>query len=454
MDSWNFAYVYREDKEYEQARCKAVWNGAVPDRYPDLITYPENDEHVQEIVRFAKSSQMTIGVKSGGHSWSAAFLRDGGVLVDLVNMKSFTFDVHKQTASVQPAVYAADLNAVLLEHKLMFPGGHCPTVGMGGYLLQGGFGWNSRKWGMACESVLAIDLVTADGDLITATSSENPEYFWAARGAGCGYFGLVTRFYLKLRPLPVGIMTARYIFEFPDLDEVLVAIDEVSEHISLDLEICMFAARDQDGFTGRPTVAITLDAFSDTQQEARDSLALVHNLNVFRKAIKSYEFISCTLKEMMQRLDDILDNRGLHYQVDNMWSEAPVQKLLPSFRKIIEKLPSAPAHLYLTWWPKRPRPDMAFSMEARLYIAMYIISSDPNTDPAHALYVRESMASMAEYEKGIQLADENLPAHPGKFMSTHKFAKLESLRKKYDPEGRFHGYYSVPKEFTRTQAVL
>ena len=454
MDSWKFDFVCRGHDDYEKARRKAVWNGSVPDRYPKIIAYPEHDEQVQEIVRTAKESRLSVAVKSGGHSWSAAFLRDGGILVDLIKMRSFTFDIDAKTAEVQPAAYASELNEELLHHKMMFPGGHCPTVGMGGYLLQGGFGWNSGRWGMACESVLAIDLVTADGELIHANSKQNTDYFWAARGAGCAYFGLVTRFYLKLHPLPPGIMTSRYIFEVADLDEVLIGIDSIWAEIPLDLEICMFAARDQDGISDRPTVAITMDAFSDSQEEARAALNMVHQLPAFRKSIISYEFISCTLKQMMQRLDDILDNRGLHYQVDNMWTEVPVKKLLPAYHKIIQGLPPGPAHLYMNWWNKNPRPEMAFSMEARIYVAMYIISTDPTTDAPHARYVRESMELLQEHEKGIQLADENLPQHPGKFMATHKFIKLEQLRQKYDPEGRFYGYLRVPEEFSRSWANL
>jgi FAD/FMN-containing dehydrogenase len=84
----------------------------------------------------------------------------------------------------------------------MFPGGHCPSVGLGGFLLQGGQGWNCRTLGWACESVRAIDIVTADGELVHASEDENTDLLWAARGAGPGFFGVVTRFHLRLHPRP------------------------------------------------------------------------------------------------------------------------------------------------------------------------------------------------------------------------------------------------------------
>ncbi|KAJ5946430.1 hypothetical protein N7454_003269 [Penicillium verhagenii] len=456
MKSWKFQAIHRNDADYEKARCASVWNGRVPDRYPAVIVYPETEKDVQAIVLHAKEKGMSIGTKSGGHSWTASFLRDGGIMVDMIRMNKFSFGVKSLTAEAQPAAYGSDLNAALGEHDLMFPGGHCPTVGLGGFLLQGGFGWNSRKWGLACENVLAIDVVDADGNLIHASATENPDFYWAARGAGCGYFGLVTRFYLKLYTLPKGIMTARYVFERDDFDGVTLAVEQISDKISADLEIGIFIAHDQDGFNGRCTVALTLDALSDTEEEAHQALELVHQLPVVQnKSIKSYPYISCTLKEMLQRFDDILDNKGRRYETNNMWTDAPVKNLLGSMNEIIDHLPPAPSHLYLLWWlPVRDRPDMAFSMEAQLYVALYAISTDPKSDAPNSKYVVNSLTNMEPFRKGIQLADENLPAHPGKFMRTQNYARLEKLRQKYDPEGRFYSYMRIPAEFTTILASL
>ncbi|KAL4809151.1 hypothetical protein BDV18DRAFT_158082 [Aspergillus unguis] len=452
---WTFRILRRGDPQYEPARCEAAWNGRVPNRYPELIVYPETNEHVQSVVRYAKEHGLTIGTKSGGHSWTASFLRDGGILVDLARMNHFEFDVDSRTATAQPAAYGSDLNAALTQHGLMFPGGHCPTVGLGGFLLQGGFGWNSRKWGVACESVTAIDVVTAEGELLHASPEENADFYWAARGAGCGYFGLVVSFYLKLYTLPRGIMTARYVFEIAALGEVLPAIDAVSGDVPPDLEIGLFIARDQDGFIGRPTFAITADCLSDTEDEARKALGLLHNLPVMKKTIASSPYVSCTLREMLKRFDDILDNRGRRYEANNLWTDVPVTELLPMFHRITESLPPAPSHLYMMWWlPVRGRPEMAFSMEARLYVALYAITIEQALDAKHKEYVVSSLKPLEKYRKGIQLADENLPDHPGKFMRTRNFTRLEKLRRKYDPQGRFYGYMRVPEEFEAVQATL
>ena len=102
------------------------------------------------------------------------------------------------TASVGPGCAGNELVATLAEQELFFPAGHCVGVAVGGYLLQGGFGWNGRVHGPACSSVEAIDVVTADGELIRADAGQNADLLWAARGSGPGFFGVVTRFHLRV----------------------------------------------------------------------------------------------------------------------------------------------------------------------------------------------------------------------------------------------------------------
>ena len=136
-------------------------------------------------------------------------------------MTEVSFDADRGVASVQPGVKGRDLNALLAEHNLFFPSGHCPTVGLGGFLLQGGWGWNSRAIGPACLSIVGVDVVTAEGELIHADENENSDYLWAARGAGAGFFGIVTRFELRCHPRPTATYTRTDVYSLDDIDEVL-----------------------------------------------------------------------------------------------------------------------------------------------------------------------------------------------------------------------------------------
>src|SRR5215216_4782995 len=213
--------VWRNDTGYEQARRSAVSNGRKPDRFPDVIVRARTDDDVVAAIKLAKKYGLKIGIRSGGHSWAASFLRDGGMLLDLSQMKGFSVDVSARTATVQPALKGADLNRALLRDRLFFPSGHCMGVSLGGFLLQGGFGWNSRLWGPACCSILGMDIVTADGELVQASESQNADLFWAARGSGPGFFGVVTRFHLSLQTRPQTIMKSDYVYPIEVLEDVL-----------------------------------------------------------------------------------------------------------------------------------------------------------------------------------------------------------------------------------------
>ena len=113
MAHWNFKVLRSGSDGYEEARRKAVWNGRVPPRYPEMIAYPTCDDEVVECVKYAKKVGMAVGIKSGGHSWTASFLRDGGMLLDLVKMKDISPDIKTKTAEIQPGAYGADLNAMI-----------------------------------------------------------------------------------------------------------------------------------------------------------------------------------------------------------------------------------------------------------------------------------------------------------------------------------------------------
>jgi hypothetical protein len=108
---------------------------------------------------------------------------------------------------IQPAVTGQELNRQLTPHGLAFPIGHCATVPLSGYLLSGGLGWNSNRWGPACFSVEAADLVTADSSLVTANREHHADLLWAIRGGGPGFFAVVTQYHLRLYPAPRAIVT-------------------------------------------------------------------------------------------------------------------------------------------------------------------------------------------------------------------------------------------------------
>ncbi|MGW4800800.1 FAD-binding oxidoreductase, partial [Nonomuraea sp. NPDC004297] len=212
--------VRRGEAGYEALRAAMVWNGLKPERFPDVIVQAASERDVRTAVRFARSAGLRVAVRSGGHNWVGSSVRDGGLLIDLSRLDACAVDTASATASAQPAVRGRELAAALAGHGLAFPFGHCGSVAIGGYLLSGGLGWNPGVWGPACLSVAEIEAVTASGEVVRCGEDENADLFWAARGAGPGFFAIVTRFRLRLSRLPVAITTSAYAFPLPDVADV------------------------------------------------------------------------------------------------------------------------------------------------------------------------------------------------------------------------------------------
>lgn len=182
----------RGEAGYENARQGAVWNALTPDCYPELILWAANEADCVAAVKLARERGLMLSVRSGGHSGAGNHLRDDTFLLDLSGLREVEVDAESMRASAQPGCPGNELDLELEKHDLFFPVGHCPGVAIGGYLLQGGFGWNDRVHGLACQSAVAIDLITPQGELITVSEENEPDLFWAARGSGPGFFSVVT----------------------------------------------------------------------------------------------------------------------------------------------------------------------------------------------------------------------------------------------------------------------
>jgi FAD/FMN-containing dehydrogenase len=425
----------RGDDGYEQARRAAVWNARTPERYPDLIVQAEGEEDVVAAVRLARAEGMRIGVRSGGHSWAGNHLRDGGMLLDVSRLGTLSVDAEAGTAVAGPGARGDEALASFAEHDLFFPAGHCPGVGLGGYLLQGGFGWNGRVHGPACMSVEAIDVVTAAGELVRADADNHPDLFWAARGSGPGFFGAVVRFHLRLHPRPRHVANGVVLYPLEMLEEVFTWAQEVGPEVPRTVELMVFAHRDLEG---EPEVAVGAPALVDSPEEAADALAFLSTCPDQRRAKMVVPNVEVTMRDLYAAVHHSYpdDNR---YAVDNMWTHAPAADLLPGLRRIAETLPAAPSHmLWMNWGESPVRPEMAYSVEDETYIALYGVWSDPAEDGANLDWVESHMREMEGLASGIQLADENLGRRPARFASDANMARLDEVRAAYDPDGLFH----------------
>ena len=186
------------DPGYDEART--VFNAMV-DRRPAVIAQCANEADVGLAVRFARDLDLKIAVRGGGHSVAGMALNDGGLVVDLRRMHEVTVHPGAAAVRVEGGATMSHMDRATEPYHLATTGGRASTTGVGGFVLGGGSGWLERKFGLAVDNLLGVDLVTADGTMTHASAEENPELFWALHGGG-GNFGVATALTLKLHELP------------------------------------------------------------------------------------------------------------------------------------------------------------------------------------------------------------------------------------------------------------
>src|SRR5919107_992621 len=185
------------DPGYEDAR--RVWNGSIS-RFPALIARCAGVADVITAVRFARDTGLLVAVRGGGHSFPGLSVCDGGLLIDLSPMKGIRVDPDARTVTAQAGVLLGELDRETQAFGLAVPSGIVTHTGLSGLTLGGGINWVMRKYGLTIDQLLSVELITADGEFVKASASENPDLFWGVRGGG-GNFGIVTQFEFRLNPV-------------------------------------------------------------------------------------------------------------------------------------------------------------------------------------------------------------------------------------------------------------
>jgi FAD/FMN-containing dehydrogenase len=201
--------------DYDATR--AVHNGLI-DRKPALIVRCRTADDVVAALAFARGAGLEVSIRGGGHNVAGRAVTNGGVMIDLAEMKAITVDPNQATATAGPGVVWAELNDAAAEHGLAVTGGAISTTGIAGFTLGGGLGWLMGKHGLAADNLLAVELVTAGGEVLQVDADSNPDLFWALRGGG-GNFGIATSFTYRVHPLKMitGGLIAHPIDAAPDL---------------------------------------------------------------------------------------------------------------------------------------------------------------------------------------------------------------------------------------------
>jgi FAD/FMN-containing dehydrogenase len=271
--------------------------------------------------------------------------------------------------------------------------------------------------------------------MVRADANRHPGLYWAARGAGPGFFGAVARFHLRLYPRPNHVANGVYLYPIDCLEEVFRWAYEIGPRVPRTMELMVVVHRDAEG---ELEIAVTGPVLAGSAEEAAEALALLETCVVRERAKGEAPNVEVQLADLYAAVHGSYPD-GHRYAVDNMWTHAPVEELLPGLRRIAETMPAAPSHmLWMNWGPSPARPEMAYSLEDDTYIALYGVWQDAVDDEANAAWPAERMGEMEHLSSGIQLADENLGRRPARFARDENMVRLDRVRAEYDPDGLFH----------------
>jgi FAD/FMN-containing dehydrogenase len=433
--------AYRRGQDgYEQARADAVWNARKPDRYPAVIVVAADEDDVVTAVNYARQHALTVSVRSGGHSWYGIHLRDGGLLLDLSRLREIIVDPAGRTATAQSGVLGLELHHAVSAHGLFFPVGHGPDVGLAGFLLGGGYGWNSRSCGPACFSIDAVDVVTAAGERLHCDERTHADFLWAARGGGHGQFAVVTRFHLRLREQPGAIVRATQVYPAELTQAAAAWMMTVGPELEDRVEFVAMVTRPPiTGFDGA-AMTVTATAFADSAEQAGKLLAPFERTPLAGHALLREDPVATSLDELGREVERETP-KGQRYVCDNIWTAAAAPEITPLIQQAAATMPNPECQVFWYWWGEdHTPPHAAWSSQAPWYYAVYGIGSSPALDPAHDAWVTQSIGAAAHLSSGTQFADANLAGRFDAPLRPAQLAQMDRLRTRHDPAGVFSSY--------------
>ena len=260
--------IQPSDADYDEAR--QVWNGYI-DKHPALIAQCTGTADVIDAITFARKNDIEVSVRGGGHNVAGSALCDDGMVIDLSGMRGIHVDASQKLARVQGGATWGDLDRETQVFGLAAPGGVVSTTGVAGLTLGGGLGWLRKKYGLSCDNLNSVEIVTADGKLLTASHNENKDLFWALQGGG-GNFGIVTSFEFQLHEVGPTVMMCAVMYPIEIADKVLSAWKDfmVTSPDEISSQALFWALPDSDDFPkearGKHVIAISAMYAGDSNE--------------------------------------------------------------------------------------------------------------------------------------------------------------------------------------------
>ncbi|HET7530964.1 MAG TPA: FAD-binding oxidoreductase [Mycobacteriales bacterium] len=435
------------DAAYDEART--VFNAMI-DRRPALIARCTSAEDVAAAVRHARATGLEVSVYGGGHGVTGAAVCDGGLCIDLRGLKSISVDPDQRLVRAGGGLTWGEFDAATQEHGLAVTGGRVPTTGIGGLSLGSGSGWLERAFGFTCDNLVEAEVVTAAGEIVTASSTVNPDLFWALRGGG-GNFGIVTTFTLRLHP--VGPIVFGGMLVFPGFrgaevlrayrDFVAKAPDEVGSGLA-------FITAPPEEFVpeparGQPAIGI-ICCYAGNPDDGPAAYAPLIALEPAVTMVQPMPYVA------LQAIIEPGNPKGLrNYWTADFYDDLPDEAVDTLVALAGQPVSPFTQVIVVPGGGAISRVDdeaTAFgSRHAAFNIHYLSLWADPAEDERNIDYTRRLAGSMKPWSTGAVylnfLGDEGRSRIEAAFGS-EKLAKLQRIKAEWDPDNVFHNNQNIP----------
>ncbi len=426
---------------YDELR--AVYNGLV-DRRPALIARCADARDVAAAVTFARAEGLRVSVYGGGHNVTGNAVCDDGVTIDLRPMKGVEIDPDARTCRAEAGLTWGELDAATQAHGLAVTGGRISSTGIGGLTLGGGSGWIERKCGFAVDNLLSVEIVTADGEIRTASEREHPDLFWGTRGGG-GNFGVVTSFRFRLHPIGPTVLGGLLVYPAPMATAVLRNFRDVmaSAPDEVGAGVVLLTAPHADfvpePVRGQPVIGVVL-CYAGPLEQAEAALAPLRAFGPpALDAVAPMPYVD------LQRLVDADYPAGLrNYWTGDFLSGLPDEAIEVLCRFHLTK-PSPQTEILV--FPgggattRVPDGTMAIGQrDAPFNLHITSLWAEPGDDAANIAWTRALSAAIRPHTTGrvyVNFIGDEGPERVVASFGAEGYARLQALKDRYDPANVF-----------------
>jgi FAD/FMN-containing dehydrogenase len=439
--------VHPGEPSYDDLR--KVWNGSI-DRRPGLIARCTGVADIRSALAFARRTGGPVAVRGGGHSFPGHSTCDGGILLDLAPMKGIRVDPVRRTARAQAGVLLGELDRETQAFGLATPSGIVTHTGLAGLTLGGGIGWLMRKYGLSIDNLLSVDLVTAEGELVTASEDVNADLFWGIRGGG-GNFGIVTEFEFQLHPVGPIVYAGPVMWPMEQSPELLRFYRDWITDIPDELTTAVIhrwipaLPTIPTEFHGRPVVVVVacyagaveygeqviapLKAFAPPLLDLCLPKPFLAHQAMFDPSFPHgwwYYMRSSDVAELSDEVVDIAAARGL--AINSPLTSYPIFHLGGAISRV-------------------PANSMAFGDRSSGHTFNFVgATTGPEGFPAEREWVRDSWRAIEPHQVGAYvnfLSDEGEDRIRSAYGAS-TYDRLKDLKRKYDPANLFHLNQNIP----------